>query len=290
MRDANPIRTLRDYSRPSHEGYRNTIELYEGNNVVPLRSDTIRLGQNRCSFHELRSEDPNHHLSDFLKLVDSLDLDVANRERTRLLIRVEEEKPLKEVDKTNEFDDKLAKSIRENVTKNEEGPGYDAILKKNITKKEDIRGNFEIPCKIGGIAADVLVDVAGCMYPVDFVILDIKENEKRPFILGTPFLTTAKAVIKFDKGIITLRFGKSKMSFHRMPESICKIEKGIKNDIEPIAPTMTVNRLVLEWEERIKLHQEKEMKFDQWRSKNFKNKHPVLVKVESEMKDEGEVT
>ncbi|GKB63200.1 hypothetical protein Tco_0919386 [Tanacetum coccineum] len=84
MGDENPIRTLGDYSKPSHEGYRNTIELPEGNYVVPLRSDTIRLVQNGCSFHGLRSEDPNQHLKDFLKLVDSLDLDVANRERTRL--------------------------------------------------------------------------------------------------------------------------------------------------------------------------------------------------------------
>ncbi|GKD01057.1 zinc finger, CCHC-type containing protein [Tanacetum coccineum] len=84
MENKNPIRTLRDYSKPSHEGYRNTIELPVGNNVVPLRSDTIRLLQNGCSFYGLRSEDPNQHLKDFLKLVDSLDLDVANRERTRL--------------------------------------------------------------------------------------------------------------------------------------------------------------------------------------------------------------
>ncbi|GJW48001.1 zinc finger, CCHC-type containing protein [Tanacetum coccineum] len=42
MRDENPIRTLGDYSKPSHEGYMNTIELPVGNNVVPLRSDTIR--------------------------------------------------------------------------------------------------------------------------------------------------------------------------------------------------------------------------------------------------------
>ncbi|GJV68416.1 MAK10-like protein [Tanacetum coccineum] len=83
-RDENPIRTLGDYSKPSHEGYRNTIELPVGNNVVPLRSDTIRLVQNGCSFHGLRSEDPNQHLKDFLKLVDSLDLDGENRERTRL--------------------------------------------------------------------------------------------------------------------------------------------------------------------------------------------------------------
>ncbi|GJU29315.1 MAK10-like protein [Tanacetum coccineum] len=75
MGDANPICTLEYYSKPSHEGYRNTIELPEGNNVVPLRSDTIRLVQNGCSFHGLRSEDPNQHLKDFLKLVDLLDLD-----------------------------------------------------------------------------------------------------------------------------------------------------------------------------------------------------------------------
>ncbi|GJT19608.1 hypothetical protein Tco_0878314 [Tanacetum coccineum] len=41
MGDVNPIRTRRDYSKSSHEGYKNTIELLEGNNVVPFLSDTI---------------------------------------------------------------------------------------------------------------------------------------------------------------------------------------------------------------------------------------------------------
>ncbi|GJU47762.1 MAK10-like protein [Tanacetum coccineum] len=246
----------------------------------------------------------------------------------RSLQKSTQEHSVKEVDETNEVDDKLAKSVKENVMKNEEeepegvfrshvvgyylkhrineklieglvenhrfndslsatrvgkmkrktynllpkGPVYEAIPKKKITRKEDIGGNFEIPCNIGGLKhmnalvdqgsnvnvmplstykkltderPDALVDVDGYVYPVDFVILDIKEDEKRPFILGTPFLTTTKAVIKFDKGIVTLRSGKSKMSFHRIPESICKIEKGIKNDIKPIAPTMTMNRLVI---------------------------------------------
>ncbi|GJY40206.1 hypothetical protein Tco_0427476 [Tanacetum coccineum] len=36
------------------------------------------------------------------------------------------------------------------------------------------------------IAEDILVEVAEHVYPVDFVILDIKEDEMRPFILGTP--------------------------------------------------------------------------------------------------------
>ncbi|GKC74562.1 hypothetical protein Tco_1120445, partial [Tanacetum coccineum] len=72
-----------------HDGVthiKNTIELPARNNVVPLRSDTIRLVQNGCSFHELRSEDLNQHLKDFLKLVDSLDLNGETRERTRLCL------------------------------------------------------------------------------------------------------------------------------------------------------------------------------------------------------------
>ncbi|GKA64851.1 zinc finger, CCHC-type containing protein [Tanacetum coccineum] len=78
MGDENLIRTLGDYSKPSHKGYRNTIELPIGNNVVPLRSDTIRLVQHGFLFHGLRSEDPNQQLKDFLKLVDSLDLEASN--------------------------------------------------------------------------------------------------------------------------------------------------------------------------------------------------------------------
>ncbi|GJY19904.1 hypothetical protein Tco_0392470 [Tanacetum coccineum] len=39
------------------------------------------------------------------------------------------------------------------------GPVYEAILKKKITKKEDVRGNFEIPCSIGGLKhVNALVD------------------------------------------------------------------------------------------------------------------------------------
>ncbi|GKA39019.1 hypothetical protein Tco_0731570 [Tanacetum coccineum] len=110
-------------------------------------------------------------------------------------------------------------------------------------------------------------------------------DEKRPFILGTPFLTTAKVVIKFNKGTIVLRSGKSKISFHRIPDSPCMIERGVKNDIEPIAPTMTVNKLVLEWEERIKLHLEREIDFNRWKGKNFKGKHPTLVIVEGRLDD-----
>ncbi|GJX64366.1 reverse transcriptase domain-containing protein [Tanacetum coccineum] len=166
-------------------------------------------------------------------------------------------KPIKKAEKEEAMEAPRVRlgKIKENTFNlSPKGPVYEAILKKKITKKEDIRGNFEIPCNIGGlkginalvdqgsdvnaislstyvkltderpaemdirlslashsyiyplgIAEDVLVEVAGHVYPVYFIVLDIKENKKRPFILGTPFLITAKAVIKFVKGTITLR-------------------------------------------------------------------------------------
>ncbi|GJR66637.1 hypothetical protein Tco_0012702 [Tanacetum coccineum] len=83
MGDENHIHTLGGYSKPSYEGYRNTIKLPVRNNVVPLRSDTIRLVQNGCSFHGLRFEDPKQHLKDFLKLVDSLDVTPCQRRKHR---------------------------------------------------------------------------------------------------------------------------------------------------------------------------------------------------------------
>nr|GEX50659.1 putative reverse transcriptase domain-containing protein [Tanacetum cinerariifolium] len=41
MGDENPIRTLGDYSKPSHEGYRNTIELPVGNNMESEMTNKI---------------------------------------------------------------------------------------------------------------------------------------------------------------------------------------------------------------------------------------------------------
>nr|GEU46136.1 integrase, catalytic region, zinc finger, CCHC-type, peptidase aspartic, catalytic [Tanacetum cinerariifolium] len=65
-------------------GYRNAIELPEGAKVSPLRSDTIRLVQNGCAFHGVMSEHSIQHLKDFLKIVDSIDLNGAKRNTTYL--------------------------------------------------------------------------------------------------------------------------------------------------------------------------------------------------------------
>jgi hypothetical protein len=64
-----------------------------------------------------------------------------------------------------------------------------------------------------GIAEDVLVNVAGFMYPVDFMIIDDKGSGCMPIILGAPFLTTTRAVIRYEKRKIELKSGKRKIIF-----------------------------------------------------------------------------
>ncbi|GKA31408.1 MAK10-like protein [Tanacetum coccineum] len=145
---------------------------------------------------------------------------------------------------------------------------YNRLIDEELVET-DIRLSLAIQLHIYPlqIAEDVLVEIAGFIYPVDFVILDIKEDRKRPFILGTPFLTTAKAEIRFDKGTITLKYGKSKTNFFKTSEYFCKFEEREKDEIDPITPISIVCKRILEWEERIKFHQEKESEFNQWRGK-----------------------
>ncbi|GJY55606.1 MAK10-like protein [Tanacetum coccineum] len=159
-------------------------------------------------------------------------------------------------------------------------PMRKAMLKKMITIKEDMRGNFLIPCNLGGlkymdalvdqgtdvnvmplstynrltnkklvetdirlslasqshiqplgIAEDVLVEIAGFIYPVDFVVLDIKEDRRKSFILGTPFLTTDRAEIRFDKGTITLNLAKAKLIEVRSLNSFANSKKEKKMNL-----------------------------------------------------------
>ncbi|GJS58416.1 zinc finger, CCHC-type containing protein [Tanacetum coccineum] len=56
MGDENPICTLGDYSRPSHESYRNTIELPEGNNVGKNAPATAKLRNDILMFQQHHGE------------------------------------------------------------------------------------------------------------------------------------------------------------------------------------------------------------------------------------------
>ncbi|GJS09920.1 putative reverse transcriptase domain-containing protein [Tanacetum coccineum] len=64
-----------------------------------------------------------------------------------------------------------------------------------------------------GIAENVLVGIGKFTFPVNFIILDIPEDIKVPFILGRPFLSTAHAKIDVYKRKITLRVGEENIIF-----------------------------------------------------------------------------
>ncbi|GKE44409.1 DNA-directed DNA polymerase, partial [Tanacetum coccineum] len=58
-----------------------------------------------------------------------------------------------------------------------------------------------------GFCENLLVKVNKFIFPVDFVILEIDEDELVSIVLGRPFLATTRAVINIHEGILSLRVG-----------------------------------------------------------------------------------
>ena len=78
-----------------------------------------------------------------------------------------------------------------------------------------------------GIIEDVLIKVDKFIVPIDFVVLDMEEDEKVPLILGRPFLATSQAFIDVESGELTFRVGNDKVQL-----SIYKKEKLPKKESE----------------------------------------------------------
>jgi hypothetical protein len=75
-----------------------------------------------------------------------------------------------------------------------------------------------------GIAEDAPVKVGHHFIHVDFVVLEMGEREKPPFILGRPFLKTAGATIYIGKGEINLDINGEKSSFKFRPHlEVCNM-------------------------------------------------------------------
>ncbi|GJR10327.1 reverse transcriptase domain-containing protein [Tanacetum coccineum] len=93
-------------------------------------------------------------------------IDVATGNNIEKPTRTETRMQVKESEKKNEAGkEEVTNRTRIGKTKGKtynvspRGLVYEAILRKKITKKEDIRGNFEIPCNIGGLKGiNALVD------------------------------------------------------------------------------------------------------------------------------------
>ncbi|XP_073129616.1 uncharacterized protein [Henckelia pumila] len=89
-----------------------------------------------------------------------------------------------------------------------------AILQKKTLDLGEVRANT-IRLQLAdqsityprGIVEDVLVKVDKFIFPADFMILDMDEDEETPLIFGRPFLAIARALIDVHKGELTHRVG-----------------------------------------------------------------------------------
>nr|GEW74105.1 hypothetical protein [Tanacetum cinerariifolium] len=64
-----------------------------------------------------------------------------------------------------------------------------------------------------GIGENVLVRIGKFIFPIDFIILDIPEDNDVPLIVGRPFLSTAHSKIDVYKRKFILRVGEEKLIF-----------------------------------------------------------------------------
>ncbi|KAI3463774.1 hypothetical protein Pfo_020437 [Paulownia fortunei] len=65
-----------------------------------------------------------------------------------------------------------------------------------------------------GVVEDVLAKVDKFIFPIDFVLFDMEEDQEIPLILGRPFLTTGHALIDVQCGELTLRVNEDEVMFN----------------------------------------------------------------------------
>ncbi|GKA38439.1 reverse transcriptase domain-containing protein [Tanacetum coccineum] len=65
-----------------------------------------------------------------------------------------------------------------------------------------------------GVAENMLVQVGKFVFPVDFVIQQMEEDDRVPLILGRPFLHTADAIIRVKNKELNLGSGEDRATFH----------------------------------------------------------------------------
>ena len=75
------------------------------------------------------------------------------------------------------------------------------------------------------------------IFPIDFVMIDIKEYKQVPLLLGRSFLATGVALIDVRKGELTLRVGNEEVHFN-LDQSLGRpdFEKAECKNVEKVVP------------------------------------------------------
>ena len=79
-----------------------------------------------------------------------------------------------------------------------------------------------------GVLEDVLVQVGKFIFPMDFVVMKMKEDNQVPLLLGRPFLAIGDALIDVQKGELTLRVGNEAVHFN-LDKSLTQSDVDAKN-------------------------------------------------------------
>ncbi|XP_073121879.1 uncharacterized protein [Henckelia pumila] len=87
------------------------------------------------------------------------------------------------------------------------------VMSKKIRLQENELANRSITYP-RGIVEVVLVKFDKFIFPADFVILGMDEDEEAPLIFGRPFLATARELIDVHKGELNLRVGGEAVIFN----------------------------------------------------------------------------
>jgi len=107
-----------------------------------------------------------------------------------------------------------------------------------------------------GVLEDVLDKVNELVFPADFVILDMAEDEDMPLILGRPFLATCRALIDVEMGQLMLRFHNEQVVFnifeamkHRTENPKCYridvIDEIVEDDSREPQPTQPMEKTIV---------------------------------------------
>ncbi|XP_070666416.1 uncharacterized protein [Malus domestica] len=94
-----------------------------------------------------------------------------------------------------------------------------------------------------GLVEDVLIKVDQFILPADFLVLDMKEDQNIPILLGRPFLATAGALIDFKAGTLKLRVQGESIEFKMFEALKLLVDVEECSNIELIAPIVNANFL-----------------------------------------------
>ena len=79
-----------------------------------------------------------------------------------------------------------------------------------------------------GVLEGVLVKVGKFIFPVDFLVMKMEEDNQVPLLLGRPFLATGATLIDVQKGEMTLRVGNEAVHFN-LNKSLTQSDVNAKN-------------------------------------------------------------